>query len=120
MFWIFDFCIIFSIVFWRLFSENMASSEDRRVSLEDAVAFVTADADLNFSSDFSEEEEDSSEEEIEADNEENSTNPKRCRTRGGLCRRVRTRGGQNRMNNFRRDSLEKRWNRGQRSNCTSI
>ena len=38
----------------------MASSEDRRVSLEDAVAFVTADAVSDFSSDFSKEEEDSS------------------------------------------------------------
>ena len=54
----------------------MASSEDRRVSLEDAVAFVTADAVSDFISDFSEEEEDSSEEEIEVDNEEHSTNPK--------------------------------------------
>ena len=38
----------------------MASSEDRHVSLEDAVAFVTAGAVSDFSSDFSEEEEDSS------------------------------------------------------------
>ena len=75
MVWTFDFCIILSIVFWRFFLfENMASSEDRRVSLEDTVAFATADADLDFSSDFSEE--DSSEEEIEVDNEEHSTNPK--------------------------------------------
>ena len=53
----------------------MASSEDRRVSLENAVAFVTADADSDFSSEsgkgerggriiWSEEEEESSEEEI--------------------------------------------------------
>ena len=54
----------------------MASSEDRCVSLEDAVAFVTADTVSDFSSDFSEEEEDSFEEEIEVDNEEHSTNPK--------------------------------------------
>ena len=53
----------------------MASSEDRRVSLVNAVAFVTADADSDFSSEsggaerggriiWSEEEEESSEEEI--------------------------------------------------------
>ena len=62
MFLTVDFCIILSIVFfWCFFSfENMASSEDRRVSLEDAVAFVTAGAVSDFSSDFSEEEEDSS------------------------------------------------------------
>ena len=53
----------------------MASSEDRRVSLENAVVFVTADADSDFSSEsgggerggriiWSEEEEESSEEEI--------------------------------------------------------
>ena len=35
----------------------MASSEDRHVSLEEAVAFVTAEADSDISSDFSEEEE---------------------------------------------------------------
>ena len=58
MFWAFDFCIILSIVFWHFFSlENMASSEDRHVSLEEAVAFVTAEADSDISSDFSEEEE---------------------------------------------------------------
>ena len=79
MFLTVDFCIILSIVFffWCFFSfENMASSEDRCVSLEDAVAFVTADTVSDFSSDFSEEEEDSFEEEIEVDNEEHSTNPK--------------------------------------------
>ena len=79
------------------------------VSLEDVVAFVTADADSDFSSDVSEEEEESSEEEIEVDNEEHSTNPKRCRAKGGLCRRIRTRDDQNRVNNFRRDNLENRW-----------
>ena len=41
--------------------ENIASSEDRRISLEDAVAFVTAYADSYFSSDFSEAEEKSEE-----------------------------------------------------------
>ena len=86
----------------------MASSEDRRVSLEDTVAFVTADADSDFSSDFSQEEEESSEEETEVDNEEHSTNPKLCRTREGSCSRIRTRGGQNRMNNFRRENLKNR------------
>ena len=87
----------------------MASAENRRVSLEATLAFVTADADSNFSSDFSEEEEESSEEEIEVDNEEYSTNSKRCRIRGGLCRRIRARGGHNGVNNFRRDNLENRW-----------
>ena len=39
--------------------ENIASSEDRRISLEDAVAFVTAYADSDFSANFSEAEEES-------------------------------------------------------------
>ena len=86
----------------------MASSEDRRVSLEDTVAFVTADADSDFSSDFSQEEEESSEEEIEVDNEEHSTNPERRRARGGLHKRKRTRGSLNRVNNFLRDKFENR------------
>ena len=82
MFWTFDFCIILSIGFWHFFSfENMAPSEDRLVSSEDAVAFVTAEADSHFSSDFSEDEEESSQEDMEADNEEHSINPKPCRTR---------------------------------------
>ena len=63
----------------------MASTEDRHVSLEDAVAFVTADADSEFSSEFSGEEEESSEEEIEVDNEEHTTNPKRCRKKDGCA-----------------------------------
>ena len=86
----------------------MTSSKDRRVSLGDAVAFVSADADSDFSYDFSDKEEELSEEEVEIDNEEHSTNPKQCRTRGGLCRRIRTTGGQNRVNSFRRDNLENR------------
>ena len=49
--------------------------------LRGSVAFVTAEADSHFSSDFSEDEEESSQEDIEADNEEHSINPKRCRTR---------------------------------------
>ena len=53
----------------------MAFSEDKRVRLEDALAFFIADADSDFSFDFIEEEEESSEEEIEVDNEEHSTNP---------------------------------------------
>ena len=78
----------------------MASSEDRRVNLENAVhvAFVTADADSDFSSNFSEEKEQSFQEEIEVDNEQRSTKSKRCRIRG-----------QNRVNNFRRDNLQNRW-----------
>ena len=87
----------------------MESSEDKHVSLKDAVAFVTADADSEFSSEFSGEEEESSEEEIEVDNEEHTTNSKRCRKRGRLCKLIRTKGGQNRLNNFRRENLENRW-----------
>ena len=87
----------------------MVSLEDRCVSLEYAVAFLTADADSDFSSDFIEEEEELSEEEIEVDNEENSTNPKPCRTRERLCRRIKARGGQNRVNDFCRHNLENRW-----------
>ena len=68
---------------------------------------ITADSD--FISDLSEEEEESSEEEIEVDNEEHSSNLKRCRTRTGLCRRIRARGGQNRKNNFVRENFENRW-----------
>ena len=83
----------------------MASLEDTH--LEDSIAFVTADANSEFSSNFSEEEEESSEEDLEVDNEKNSANPKRCRTRGELCKRIR--GGQNKVNNFRRDSLQNRW-----------
>ena len=90
---------------WQIRSDRIAN----RVSLEDAVEFVTADADSDFISDFSEEEEESSEEDVEVDIEEHSTNPKRCRTRGGLRKRIRTSGGQNRVNNFRRDNLENRW-----------
>ena len=102
IFWTFDFCIILSTVFWRFFSsEYMASSKDRCVSLEDVAAFVTADADSDFISDFREEEKESSEREIKVDHEKRSTKPKRWRTRGGLHRRIRTRGGQNRVNNFR-------------------
>ena len=109
MFWTFNSCIILSIVFWRVFSfQNMTSSEDRRVSLEDDIAFVRTNADSDFSCDFSEEEEDSSEEEIVV-NEEHSTTPKRCRTKGALCRRTRTGRGQKKMNNFHRENLENRW-----------
>ena len=64
----------------------MASSEDRRVSLENAVAFVTADADSDFSSESGKGERGGRviwRGNI-SDNEEHSINPKRCRTRGGL------------------------------------
>ena len=59
----------------------MAPSEDKMCQLRGSVAFVTAEADSHFSSDFSEDEEESSQEDIEADNEEHSINSKRCRTR---------------------------------------
>ena len=86
----------------------MAFSEDKRVRLEDALAFFIADADSDFSFDFIEEEEESSEEEVEVDNEEHSTNPERRRARGGLHKRKRTRGSLNRVNNFLRDKFENR------------
>ena len=74
-------------------------------SLDDAAIFVTADADSDLSSEFSEKEEESSEEEMEVDNEERSTNTKRCRRTGGSCRR----SGKNSVNNFLKENLENIW-----------
>ena len=99
----FIYCFLAFLLF-----ENMAFSEDKRVRLEDALAFFIADADSDFSFHFIEEEEESSEKEIEVDNEEHSTNPERRRARGGLHKRKRTRGSLNRVNNFLRDKFENR------------